>query len=69
MSAEILGVAASCVVLISFLVKGEKDIRIINILGAGLFVVYGVLIKSFSTAFLNGALICVHLYKLIKKKV
>ena len=68
MNPEILGVTASCVVLASFLVKGEKGIRMVNIFGAALFVAYGILINSFSTAFLNGALICVHLYKLIRKK-
>lgn len=64
---EILGTLASIIVLISFLMKGEKKIRIINILGAIMFVVYGILINAFSVWFLNGALVFIHLYYLIKK--
>ena len=63
---EIIGVIASVIVLISFVMNGEKKIRIINIIGALLFVIYGVLINAFSVWFLNGALFFVHTYKLIK---
>ena len=69
MNYEILGTAASVLVLISFLMKGEKKIRIINIVGALLFVIYGVLIKAFSVWLLNGILILIHIYKLIKKDI
>ena len=65
---EILGTIASVIVLMSFLMKGEKKIRLINILGALMFVVYGILIKSFSVAFLNGVLILIHIYYLKKIK-
>lgn len=61
---EILGTIASVIVLMSFLMKGEKKIRLINILGAVMFVVYGISINAFSVWFLNGALILIHLYKL-----
>ena len=63
---EILGTIASIIVLMSFLMKGEKKIRIINILGALMFVIYGICIKAFSVWFLNGALILIHLYYLKK---
>lgn len=63
---EIIGVIASVIVLISFVMNGEKKIRIINIIGAILFIVYGILINAFSVWFLNGALLFVHVYKLIK---
>lgn len=65
---EILGVAATLFVLASFVVKGEKQIRSINIFGALLFVVYGALLPSFSTMLLNAALIFIHIYHLSKKK-
>ena len=65
MKYEILGTIASILVLISFLMKGEKKIRIINILGALMFVVYGILINAFSVWFLNGVLICIHIYYLL----
>jgi hypothetical protein len=67
MSYEILGTLASVLVLISFLMRGEKRIRIINIVGALLFVIYGILINAFSVWFLNSALILIHLYYLTRK--
>lgn len=63
---ELLGTIASVIVLISFLMKGERNIRIINILGALIFVVYGVMINAFSVWFLNSGLIIVHIYYLYK---
>ncbi len=68
MNFEIIGTIASIFVLISFLMKGERKIRLVNIIGATLFVVYGLLINAFSVWFLNGALLFVHIHKLIKLK-
>ena len=65
---EAIGVLASVIVLLSFVMNGESKIRIINIIGAFLFIVYGVLINAFSVWFLNGTLLIVHIYKLIKLK-
>ena len=67
MNFEEIGTIASIIVLISFLCKSERKIRIINIIGALLFVIYGALIGSFSILFLNGSLILIHLYNLLKK--
>lgn len=64
---EILGTLASIIVLVSFLTQNVKKIRIINIFGCILFVIYGLLINAFSVWFLNGALCLIHLYKLFKK--
>lgn len=64
--AEIIGVVATLFVLLSFVVNGEIKIRCINIVGAAIFVVYGLLIGAMSVWLLNGILIIVHLYKLIK---
>lgn len=66
MNYEILGTIASLFVLISFLMKGEKNIRLINIIGAFIFVIYGILISAFSIWFLNGVLLIIHIIKLIK---
>lgn len=63
---ELIGVLASVIVLLSFVMNGESRIRIINIVGALLFVVYGLLINAFSVWFLNGTLLLVHVYKLFK---
>ena len=66
MNFEILGTLASVIVLISFLMKGEVKIRLVNILGALLFVIYGININAFSVWFLNGSLLIVHILKLRK---
>ena len=68
MNFEILGTIASIIVLISFLMKDEKGIRKVNIIGALVFVIYGIGISAFSVWFLNGALFIIHIYKLIKMK-
>lgn len=65
---EIIGTIASVVVLLSFVATEEKRIRAINIFGAALFVVYGVLAGAFSVWFLNGALVLVHGMHLIRKR-
>ena len=51
-------------VLLSFIQNDEKKIRKINILGAILFVCYGLITKTYSTAFLNLCLCIIHIVKL-----
>lgn len=63
---ELIGILASLFVLISFFMNGEKHIRLVNIFGAMLFVIYGSLINAFSVWLLNGILLMVHIYKLVK---
>lgn len=63
MNPEILGFLASFIVLASFILRGEKKIRLVNILGALCFVVYGLMIHSWSVAFMNAALVLVHLFQ------
>ena len=67
MNYEIMGTVASVIVLISFTFKNQKDIRTVNILGALIFVIYGLAINAFSIWFLNSALIIIHIYKLFKE--
>ena len=66
---EFIGVLGSVFVLIGFIFKEQIKIRIVNMIGAFLFVVYGLLISAFSVWFLNGALILVHIYHLLKGRV
>lgn len=61
---EAIGLLASVFVLLSFLTKGERNIRLINIVGASLFVVYGALIGALSVWLLNGILLGVHIVRL-----
>jgi hypothetical protein len=65
---EIVGITGTLFVLLSFLMKDLKKVRIINIIGAVLFVVYGVLINAYSTWILNGVLIIIHIIFLTKRK-
>lgn len=66
MNYEVIGTIASVIVLLSFIATQEKRIRIINIFGAALFVLYGILINAFSVWLLNGILILVHGWYLFK---
>lgn len=68
MEYEFIGIAATLFVLLSFLMKQAETIRLVNIVGAALFVVYGCLIGSLSTWLLNGALIVIHAVYLYKSK-
>ena len=65
---EIIGIAATLFVLISFLFTNEKRIRQVNIVGAVIFVIYGILIGAISVYLLNGALILIHMYKLYRSR-
>jgi hypothetical protein len=64
MVVELIGILATLFVLLSFLMKEETRIRKINIIGATLFVIYGLLIKSISVWLLNSILCFIHYYYL-----
>lgn len=64
MKYELLGMLGTVFVLLSFIQNDEKKIRKINILGAVLFVCYGLITKTYSTAFLNLCLCIIHIIKL-----
>ena len=59
---EILGITATIFVLISFLMKDYRKHRLLNLIGADLFIVYGISIDSLSTWLLNSFLVIIHLY-------
>lgn len=65
---EVIGIAGTLFVLASFLMKDYRKTRIINIIGAALFVIYGLCIGAISTWLLNGVLILVHIYFLCRKE-
>lgn len=65
---EAIGILGTLFVLASFIVNDLRKVRVINIVGASLFVVYGVLIGALSTWLLNGLLILIHIYYLKKKQ-
>lgn len=63
-----VGVVAGVLVLLSFVFKNIKTIRIVNIIGSIAFIIYGVMISpdGLPLIFTNGILIIVHLYYLTK---
>ena len=68
---EAIGICATVFILISMCVdtnswRGGVWLRIINIIGSVVFVVYGALLPAISTAVLNGLLVFVNSYHLIK---
>ncbi len=70
LAVEIIGIIATAFILISMCfkttsIKGSILMRVINIIGSAIFVVYGIILPAISTAVLNGALIIINVYHLI----
>ncbi len=63
---EILGIVASLFVISAFLFKDIKIIRILDGIGALLYVIYGILIHSYANILLNVVLVAVQVYHLTK---
>lgn len=63
---ELFGYFASILILISLLMSSAVKLRLLNAVGAVVFTVYGILIKSYPTAFLNGVSVLVDLYYIAK---
>ena len=64
---EWLGIAGTLFIILAFTMNGERKIRVLDLIGALLFVVYGVTIHSFSTV-LNVVLVVVQAYKLLRRR-
>lgn len=64
---EIVGYIASAFVLISFVMKEMTKLRIVNIIGCGFFITYGVLLMSWPIIITNAAIVCVNVYYLTKR--
>jgi uncharacterized protein with PQ loop repeat len=66
---EWIGYAAMATVLISFLMKSVKKLRIVNSVGCLLFVFYGIMLEPLSKPIIitNTAIFCINLYYLLKK--
>ncbi|MGC6324671.1 hypothetical protein ACMXY9_10205 [Pasteurella multocida] len=65
---ELLGYAAGLLVAISFLFKNIIFIRVINGIGAILFVIYALRIGAYPVAGLNAFLVLIHIYQLWRLK-
>ncbi|MBP3853054.1 MAG: YgjV family protein [Erysipelotrichaceae bacterium] len=67
-SIEILGIVATIFIIVAFLMDGELKIRLLDLVGAVLFFVYGYMIRSFSVMLLNGLLVLIQIYKIYQLK-
>ena len=67
---EIIGIFATVLIIVSMsfkttTLKASIWMRITNLIGSAIFVVYGCLLPAISTAILNGFLVVVNSYHLI----
>ncbi len=63
---ELTGYFASILILISLLMSSSVKLRLLNAVGSGVFMVYGILITSYPTAFLNAVSMIVDFYYLVR---
>lgn len=63
---ELVGIFATLFVLAAFLNKGELKIRVLDLIGATIFVGYGLIIGSLSVWILNLVLIFIQVYHIRK---
>ena len=63
---ELIGYAGSILVAISLMMKSLLRLRVINLIGALFFTLYGILLGAYPVAFLNGLIVCIDLYYLIQ---
>ncbi|WP_242202414.1 uroporphyrinogen decarboxylase [Aestuariivivens insulae] len=70
---ECIGYLASLMVLLSFTMKTIKKLRLINMMGCILFILYGFLMPSFRIGLpiiiANAAIFSVNLYYLLQKNL
>ena len=63
---EYIGYAASLLIAVSLMMRSLIRLRILNGIGALVFVIYGLLIKAYPIAVLNGFIVCIDIYYLVK---
>lgn len=65
-SVELIGYLGSVLVAISLMMRSLLRLRIINLIGALFFTLYGALLGAYPVAFLNGLIVCIDLYYLFQ---
>lgn len=65
---EYFGYAASALVLISFLMKNIRTLRLVNTAGCLFFITYGVLLSSIPIIVTNTAIVLINAYYLLRPK-
>ena len=63
---ELFGYLGSFLVLVSMLMTSVVRLRVINLIGSAIFATYAILIRSYPTALLNGCLVGVNIYQLLR---
>jgi hypothetical protein len=63
---ELIGYGASLLIAISLMMKSLIRLRVLNALGALVFVLYGILIQAYPVAVLNGLIVIIDLYYLLQ---
>ena len=61
---DIVGWAATIFIIISFLINNMLWLRIINMVGAALWLTYGIIDTSYSIIFLNVIIVSIQFYKI-----
>lgn len=61
---EIIGYVASVLVAISLMMRSVLKLRVINLLGAAVFTLYGLLIGAYPVAVMNLFIVLIDLYYL-----
>ena len=61
---DIVGWAATLFIIISFLINNMLWLRIINMVGATLWLTYGIIDTSYSIIFLNVIIVSIQFYKI-----
>lgn len=59
---EIIGYIASVLIAVSLMMSSVIKLRLINLIGAATFAVYGVLIGSIPVALMNGFIVLINIY-------
>jgi len=64
MTYEMIGYGASLLVAVSLMMRSVVKLRVINLLGAAVFTLYGLLIDAYPVAVMNFFIVLIDLYYL-----
>jgi len=62
---EIVGWSATAIVIFSFLINNMLWLRTVNLVGAFLWLLYGIIDVSYSIIFLNVVIVSIQIFKII----
>ena len=63
---QLVGYFSTLLVLVSFLMTSVVKLRLVNLIGSGIFVVFALLTKSYPTAIMNIGICAINIYFLIR---